>query len=79
MRSFRDSDGDGIGDLAGVTESLPYVRALGVDALWLSPIHPSRDRDLGYDVTDYLGVDLRWARRPISTPYLLGRTPPAWR
>jgi alpha-glucosidase len=59
VRSFRDSDGDGIGDLAGVTESLPYVRDLGVDALWLSPIHPSPDRDLGYDVTDYLGVDAR--------------------
>ena len=59
MRSFRDTDGDGIGDLAGVTESLPYVRDLGVDALWLSPIHPSPDRDLGYDVTDYVGVDPR--------------------
>jgi alpha-glucosidase len=60
LRSFRDSDGDGIGDLPGVTESLPYLRDLGVDAVWLSPIHPSPDADLGYDVTDYVSVDPRF-------------------
>jgi alpha-glucosidase len=59
VRSFRDSDGDGIGDLRGVIESIPYLRDLGVDAVWLSPIHPSPDRDLGYDVSDYVGVDRR--------------------
>jgi alpha-glucosidase len=56
-RSFRDSDGDGIGDLNGVREGLAYVAWLGVDALWLSPIYPSPMRDFGYDVADYVGVD----------------------
>ncbi|HEY7093450.1 MAG TPA: alpha-amylase family glycosyl hydrolase [Ktedonobacterales bacterium] len=55
-RSFQDSDGDGIGDLAGITERLDYLRALGVDALWLSPIYPSPMRDFGYDVSDYTAI-----------------------
>ncbi len=57
VRSFRDSDADGIGDLRGIVDGLPYLARLGVDALWLSPIHPSGGADLGYDVTDYLGID----------------------
>ncbi len=57
IRSFRDSDGDGTGDLAGVTASLPYLAGLGVTAIWLSPIHPTGGADLGYDVCDYTGVD----------------------
>lgn len=56
VRSFFDSDGDGHGDLAGVIAKLDYIRSLGVDAIWLSPIHPSPDRDWGYDVADYEGV-----------------------
>jgi alpha-glucosidase len=56
-RSFMDSDGDGIGDLAGVLSRLDYLRELGVDALWLSPIYPSPMKDFGYDVADYTGVD----------------------
>ena len=56
VRSFFDADGDGQGDLAGVIAGLNYVQALGVDAIWLSPIHPSPDRDWGYDVSDYAGV-----------------------
>jgi alpha-glucosidase len=59
VRSFRDADGDGIGDLAGVLETLDYVTDLGADALWLTPIHPSPDADLGYDVADYTAVDPR--------------------
>ncbi len=55
-RSFADSDGDGVGDLGGVVSKLDYVKALGVDAVWLSPIHPSPNRDFGYDVSDYLDV-----------------------
>src|SRR5512145_2450673 len=56
-RSFMDSDGDGVGDLAGVRSRLDYLRGLGVDALWLSPIYPSPMKDFGYDVADYTGVD----------------------
>ena len=55
-RSFRDSNGDGIGDLAGIRERLNYVARLGVDAIWLSPIFPSPMADFGYDVADYCGV-----------------------
>jgi alpha-glucosidase len=56
IRSFLDSNGDGQGDLAGLRGRLDYVQSLGVDAIWLSPIHPSPNRDWGYDVSDYEGV-----------------------
>ena len=56
-RSFADSDGDGTGDLAGITKRLPYLRTLGVDAVWLSPFYPSPKADGGYDVADYRDVD----------------------
>jgi alpha-glucosidase len=56
-RSFQDSDGDGVGDLAGVTERLDYLAWLGVDAVWLSPFYPSPMADFGYDVADYCNVD----------------------
>lgn len=56
-RSFADANGDGVGDLAGVTERLPYLAGLGVDGIWLSPFFPSPMRDFGYDVSDHLGVD----------------------
>ena len=55
-RSFADANGDGIGDLDGITAHLDYLAALGIDALWLSPINPSPLRDWGYDVSDYCGV-----------------------
>ena len=55
-RSFMDSNGDGVGDLRGILERLDYVRWLGVDALWISPIYPSPMKDFGYDVSDYTGV-----------------------
>jgi alpha-glucosidase len=57
VRSFADSDGDGIGDLRGVTSRLEYLAALGVDAVWLTPFYPSPMADGGYDVADYRGVD----------------------
>jgi alpha-glucosidase len=60
VRSFQDSDGDGLGDLDGVTARLDHLAGLGVDALWLSPIHPSPDADLGYDVADHRAVDPRF-------------------
>jgi alpha-glucosidase len=56
-RSFQDSDGDGVGDLEGIIRRLPYLRWLGVDAIWLSPIYPSPMADFGYDITDYKDVD----------------------
>lgn len=56
-RSFADSDGDGIGDLPGITARLEHVAALGVDGVWLSPFFPSPMADFGYDVSDYCGVD----------------------
>ena len=52
-RSFADSNGDGIGDLNGITEHLPYLEKLGVDVLWLSPIYQSPNDDNGYDISDY--------------------------
>ncbi|MGS2614165.1 glycoside hydrolase family 13 protein [Micromonospora sp. LZ34] len=57
VRSFADSDGDGIGDLRGIRERLPYLRDLGVDALWLTPFYTSPMVDGGYDVADYRDVD----------------------
>jgi alpha-glucosidase len=56
IRSFCDSNGDGQGDLPGLIGKLDYIAALNVDAIWLSPLHPSPNRDWGYDVSDYEGV-----------------------
>jgi alpha-glucosidase len=56
-RSFQDSDGDGVGDLAGIRSRLDHLTWLGVDALWMSPIYPSPNADFGYDVADYTNVD----------------------
>ena len=57
VRSFADSDGDGIGDLPGVRSRLGYIADLGVDAIWLNPFYPSPQADAGYDVSDYRDVD----------------------
>lgn len=64
-RSFADRDGDGFGDLAGIIDHLDHLNdgtpaSLGVDAIWLSPIYPSPGLDVGYDVSDYLGIDPRF-------------------
>ncbi|MCB2115220.1 MAG: alpha-glucosidase [Rhodobacteraceae bacterium] len=56
-RSFQDDDGDGVGDLAGITRRLPYLADLGVDAVWLSPVFRSPMKDMGYDVSDYRDID----------------------
>lgn len=56
-RSFQDTNGDGVGDLRGITARLDYLRGLGVDAIWISPFYPSPMADFGYDVADYTGVD----------------------
>ena len=56
-RSFQDSNGDGIGDLKGITERVGHVADLGADAIWLSPVFVSPMEDMGYDVCDYTGID----------------------
>ena len=56
-RSYQDSNGDGIGDLKGITARLPHVASLGADAIWISPFFTSPMRDFGYDVSDYENVD----------------------
>ncbi|UXY14867.1 alpha-amylase family glycosyl hydrolase [Chitiniphilus purpureus] len=56
-RSFMDSNGDGVGDLPGITERLPYLKSLNVDAVWISPFFKSPMKDFGYDVSDYCDVD----------------------
>jgi alpha-glucosidase len=56
-RSFQDTDGDGIGDIKGIIQRLPYIASLGVDAIWLSPFFTSPQADMGYDVSDYCDVD----------------------
>jgi len=56
-RSFQDSNGDGIGDLNGITERLDYLKELGVDAIWLTPVYPSPQVDFGYDISDYENID----------------------
>ena len=57
VRSFADSDGDGVGDLPGITSRLGYLESLGVDGLWLTPFYPSPQKDHGYDVADYYEVN----------------------
>ncbi|MGI5181203.1 glycoside hydrolase family 13 protein [Dactylosporangium sp. CA-152071] len=59
-RSFADADGDGMGDLRGITSRLDHLAELGVDALWMSPFYPSPQHDAGYDVADYRDVDPRF-------------------
>ncbi len=56
-RSFQDSNGDGIGDLLGISQRLPHIASLGVDAIWISPFFKSPMKDFGYDVSDYCDVD----------------------
>ena len=55
-KSFLDTNGDGIGDLAGILSKLDYLKGLGIDILWLSPIYPSPFADQGYDISDYYGI-----------------------
>ena len=56
LRSFKDSNGDGHGDLRGLTQKLDYLQTLGVDCLWLMPIYPSPLVDDGYDIADYYDI-----------------------
>ena len=56
-RSFQDTNGDGVGDLNGITQRLDYLNELGVDAIWLTPVYPSPHVDFGYDISDYQNID----------------------
>ena len=56
-RSFQDSDGDGVGDLKGITSRLDYLKDLGIDAIWITPMYPSPGIDYGYDISDYTAID----------------------
>ena len=55
-RSFKDSNGDGIGDLNGITEKMDYLRELGINVIWLSPVYQSPNTDNGYDISDYQAI-----------------------
>src|SRR5687768_10906514 len=57
VKSFYDSNNDGIGDFRGMTEKLDYIRDLGVDCIWLLPMYPSPQKDDGYDISDFLGIN----------------------
>jgi alpha-glucosidase len=56
-RSFQDSDGDGVGDIKGITSRLDYLHDLGIDAIWITPMYPSPGVDYGYDISDYMAID----------------------
>ncbi|VED93285.1 trehalose-6-phosphate hydrolase [Streptococcus equinus] len=56
-KSFKDTTGNGVGDLQGIIETLPYLKELGVDVIWLNPFYPSPQRDNGYDISDYTAVN----------------------
>lgn len=76
-RSFRDGNGDGIGDLYGVLEKLDYIKSLNVDAIWFSPLYPSPNADYGYDIADYRSIhpdfgDLELFRRVLEEAHKRG-------
>ena len=77
IRSFCDGNGDGIGDLYGVYDKLDYIRSLGVDGIWFSPIYPSPNADYGYDISDYKNIhpdygDLAQFRKVLNKAHSLG-------
>ncbi len=59
-RSFQDSNGDGVGDLKGISQRMDYLKDLGVDAIWLTPVYPSPQADFGYDISDYENIDPKY-------------------
>ena len=56
-RSFKDSNGDGIGDLEGIYSKLDYIKSIGIDAIWFSPLFKSPNADYGYDIADYMDIN----------------------
>jgi len=65
-RSFIDSNGDGIGDLKGIISKLDYLQDLGIETIWFSPYFTSPQRDFGYDVTDFKGIDPQYGDMTLS-------------
>ena len=72
-KSFYDSNGDGIGDLQGIIQKLDYLKDLGVDIVWISPIYPSPFADQGYDISDYYNIDPSFIIRSLFTASLIYR------
>src|SRR4029450_9669344 len=70
VKAFRDSNDDGVGDFPGLTQSLPYIRDLGVNTVWLLPFYPSPLKDDGYDIADYHGVHPQYGT-PADFPHFL--------
>ena len=69
-KSFQDSDGDGIGDIPGIISRLDYLKKLGIDAIWLSPVYRSPQDDNGYDISDYQDIEPMLERWRIWNGYL---------
>ena len=77
IRSFADANGDGKGDVAGIISRLPYLKKLGVDAIWITPWYPSPQKDHGYDVADFMDIEpdygtLSDAKKLIEQSHKLG-------
>ena len=68
-KSFCDSNGDGIGDIPGIISRIPYLKSLGVNAVWLSPCYPSPNDDNGYDISDYRGIAPEYGTGCTKTGY----------
>ncbi|NDB31760.1 MAG: alpha-glucosidase, partial [Actinobacteria bacterium] len=77
IRSFADANGDGKGDVEGIRSRLPYLKKLGIDAIWITPWYPSPQKDHGYDVADYMNIEpdygtLSEAERLIKEAHAMG-------
>ena len=68
-RSFQDTDGDGIGDLKGITQRLDYIKKLGAEVIWLNPVYASPDKDSGYDISDYGAINTKFGTMLILITY----------
>jgi alpha-glucosidase len=71
-RSFQDSNGDGIGDINGITSRLDYLKDLGIDAIWITPMYPSPGVDYGYDISDYTAIDPEYGTMADFRPHGCG-------
>jgi alpha-glucosidase len=67
-RSFADANGDGVGDLNGITKHLDYLQKLGVDAIWIAPLYPSPQVDFGYDISNYEAIETAASLKSLIVP-----------